>query len=416
MSRLKHIKEIFHTGLQFANAEQLCEASLNYENKKLSVYNHSYNLNEINKVVVIGFGKASSAMATGVENVLKDRIDSGVVITKYGHKTTCHQVKILEAGHPLPDNNGRMATEKLLEVVKDLSEKDLVICLVSGGGSSLLVDIPQEMSINDYNFLVKELLGKEIDIREINLIRKHLGYLKGGKMLSFLAPAKVLCLVISDIVGDPIEDIASGPTVPQKVNYQKAENLLESLSFPLSSLNHTVSTKEVDVTNLVIGNNRKFLLAASESAQNFGYETNIVTSSFDGSIDEWLKLITDEITKSELQKNKICLLFGGEPLVNVNGKGMGGRNQHLALMLAIKLEGHKNIAILCVGTDGTDGPTEAAGAWIDGNTYSNIYQKGRKGEDYLKDFDSYNYFKGTENHLITGPTDTNVMDVVIVLV
>jgi hydroxypyruvate reductase/glycerate 2-kinase len=420
------------------------------------------------RLVIAAFGKAACTMAKAVEDDLSDLIDSGIVITKYGHtieqqssrateqqeimeknysllKTTAllsycsTALKIFEAGHPVPDENGLKGTAEIVKLLKSADENTLVVCLISGGGSALLVSPYEGISLVEKQKITELLLKAGADINELNTVRKHISRVKGGRLAKIAYPAKVISLILSDVIGDRLDVIASGPTAPDKTTYTDALKVLEKYRLIDKSpgsiievlqkgaegiINETPKEGNTifdNVENIVIGSNRKALEAAKEKAESLGFKPEIISSEVTGEAREVGKWLAAEVRKSrsaEEQKRKkpICLISGGETTVTVKGNGLGGRNMELALAFAMEIEGIDGVTLLSAGTDGTDGPTDAAGAIVDGETVKKARAIGLNPEEYLNNNDSYNFFKKIDGLFTTGPTGTNVMDIQIMVI
>lgn len=374
-------------------------------------------------------------MSRGVEKVLGDKITNGHVVTKYGHGMNLNYLTLTEAGHPIPDAEGVKGTQKIVNIARKATEDDLVICLISGGASALMADFPEGVTLDDLK-RTNELLTKcGANITEINTVRKHLSKIKGGQLARILFPATTVCLILSDVVGDRLDVIASGPTVGDSSSFADALTIIDKYSLqnrlPSSVLHYLLEgadgsiadTPKPDnpvfqnVHNYIIGSNGIALESSAKKAVELGFETHTVTDSIQEDVTETANFILKTIDNQKPTGNKpVCLLFGGEPTVKVSGKGLGGRNQHLALYLATKICCKKNITILCAGTDGTDGPTDAAGAVVDYETATKAVEKGIDPNHYLTDCDSYRFFQQVGGHIITGNTGTNVMDIIVVII
>ncbi|MEH6682046.1 MAG: glycerate kinase [Sediminicola sp.] len=428
--------DIFLAGVESVNPELLIKRNASLSDGHLKVGERMVDLNDVGNIFVVGAGKASVAMAKALEGLMGDRIAGGHIVTKYGHIAPLKYIQITEAGHPVPDKNGMEGTEKILSIVKGANENDLVICLISGGGSSLLVDVPEGCSLEDLQKLNVILLRSGANIEEINCLRKHLSKVKGGQLSKEAFPASVISLILSDVMGDPLESIASGPTAPDPTTFHDAMAIM--IKYGITSEvpsrlydlllagaeNKRPETVKISdcilnrTTNSIIGNNTLALEASKEMAISLGYRPFIVNYGLQGMVPDVAKLILAKVRT--FQKNdrhgKICLLFGGEPTVEVAGNGIGGRNQHLALILAIFLKSWPHVTILCGGTDGTDGPTDAAGAVVDACTEINALKLGLHMQKYVDNCDSHTFFKKEGGLVITGPTHTNVMDLIIVLI
>lgn len=396
-----------------------------------------YDLTRSKRVFIFGAGKAAVPMAAACEQILKRRIDKGVIITKYGHSGPLKYITVVEAGHPVPDKAGLNGAQKILTLLKESRADDLVIFLTSGGCSALLpLPIPP-ISLAEKQKLTNLLLKSGATINEINAVRKHISMTKGGNMARLAYPATVINLILSDVVGDDLDVIGSGPLVPDSSTFRHAWDVLEKYDIkpkiPQDVIKHLQSGVEGKieetpkpgqsyfrkVNNLIIGSNLEALRAAETKAKSMGFSSLILSSQLQGEARELAKFyaaIAKELVKSgNPLSTPSCILAGGEPTVTVKGKGLGGRNTELALAFAIEIQKLKGIAFLSGGTDGTDGPTDAAGAIVTGQTYQNAWKKGIQPENYLKHNDAYNFFKKAGGLLITGPTKTNVMDVHILL-
>jgi glycerate 2-kinase len=426
---------IFLAAIDSVKPGNLIKRYVSLNNNLLNIGKLSFNLSDIRNIYVVGAGKASALMAQIIESILGDRISGGHIVTKYGHGVELNYINITEAGHPVPDKNGIRATEEILSITDNAGKEDLVLCLISGGGSALLTDVPEGCSLDDLKSVTNTLLRVGADISEMNCIRKHLSRVKGG-MLSFSAyPARVVSLILSDVIGDPLDVIASGPTAPDPTTYADALGIIDKYKIRceipgkiIEILEQGVKNirmetlKETDriflsTSNMIIGNNKLALEKAREKAEEYGYNPRLVTNKLSGDVtfvaDYIMKIIAR--SKGKGQFNKSCLLFAGEPTVKITGKGLGGRNQHLALQMAEKLKNFKGITFLSAGTDGTDGPTDAAGAVSDSDTSIRAKALGLDVTQYLQNCDSYNFFRKEGGLVITGPTQTNVMDLIIVL-
>jgi len=429
------IKQIFLSGVENVLPDKLIKSQVRLCDEILYIQQYSFNVLDFENIFVIGAGKATALMAKEIESVLGNYINTGHIIVKYHHKCHLNKIAITEAGHPLPDENGWKAAQRILTIAKQTSNKDLVFCLFSGGASALLADCPDEISLSDLILTNDFLIKSGANIKEINAVRKHISKMKGGQLAKAIYPATTISLILSDVIGDPLDVIASGPTYPDSTTFSEAYEILKKYELtekvPLSVVQYLKrgivgeipETPKSDdfifskVYNVIIGNNKMALEAASRKAIELGYQAHIITDNLQSKIEETAHYIlsTIEIFKKQEHETPICLLFGGEPTVKVTGDGLGGRNQHLALYLATKLENKQDITILCGGTDGTDGPTDAAGAIVDNKTIQIAKEKNIHPMDYIKNSDAYNFFKQVGGHLIIGSTKTNVMDIVLVI-
>jgi glycerate 2-kinase len=436
MNDRQKVIDIFLAGVESVKPDNLIDRYVSINNKILQIEKISFDLSIIRSIYIIGAGKASSAMAKAMENVLGARITAGHIITKYGHSLPLDFTEITEAGHPVPDENGIRGTAKILSIVNEAEEDDLVICLISGGGSALLADIPEGCTLEDLKALNSILLRTGADIGEMNCIRKHLSKVKGGLLAKAASPARVISLILSDVIGDPLDVIASGPTAPDPTTFADAIAILSKYGIenelPEQILNvlyegfenkRQETLKETDemfqrTDNLIIGTNLLALKTAREKAELLGYETRVISNELAGDVNDVATFIIENINKvlNEEPAKMRCLLFAGEPTVKVNGNGAGGRNQHLALIMARLLKDMPGVTFLSGGTDGTDGQTDAAGAVADSFTSENSSDLHLDMDKSLNDFDSYSFFKQEGGLIITGPTQTNVMDLMVALI
>ncbi len=376
-------------------------------------------------------------MAAEIEKILGNRITEGQIVVKYGHTEKLKYIKVSEAGHPVPDANGFRATEKILKIAAKAEINDLVICLISGGGSSLLPDFPENSSPEEMIQVNDLLINSGACIKEINAVRKHLSKVKGGQLARAVFPATLVSLILSDVPGDPLDMIASGPTTADPTTFKQALTVLDKFvlteSVPVTILSHLKegargerpeTPKPGDQVfkkcyNLLVGSNKLALEAAKQKALEFNINTVIVDDQLQGDTASVAEYVVETAIKFKTDKDEVkpvCLLFGGETTIKMTGKGLGGRNQHLALLCAGMLKNNPGITILSAGTDGTDGPTDAAGAVVDSDTLSENLWKDIDPERYIREFDSYHFFKKYGGQIITGPTMTNVMDIIVVLI
>lgn len=372
------------------------------------------------KIVLISVGKAGWQMASAAYNELGDKIDSGVVVTKYGHdKGPIGNIKIVEAGHPVPDENSYRGTEEAINAVKDLTEDDMVLFLVSGGGSALFEKplIPSQ----DMEKLTSELLASGASITEMNTIRKRMSSVKGGKFALICKPARVFSIVLSDIIGDPLDMIASGPAYPDKSTSEEAMAIAEKYNLTLTPEMKELLSKETpksldNVETYVTGSVKELCKSAYESAEKLGYKPFILTSSLSCIAREAGVFMANIAETYSQSKESLAFICGGETVVKLTGKGKGGRNQEFALASAPILSKIENAAIFSVGSDGTDGPTDAAGGYVDTDTLKALEEKGIDVGKVLMDNDAYNALKETDGLIITGPTGTNVNDFAVLLI
>ncbi|MBO7385704.1 MAG: glycerate kinase [Clostridia bacterium] len=373
------------------------------------------------RVILIAVGKAAWDMAASALEALPVPADSGMVITKYGHaRGMLKNLEIREAGHPVPDENGYRATARALELVKGLSAGDTVLFLLSGGGSALFeapLVPPEEMEE-----ITRSLLSSGADIKEINTVRKRLSAVKGGRFALACAPAKVKCVILSDVLGDRIDTIASGPACPDDTTCAQAQDVIARYGIRLSCdaqrLIRQETPKRVDnAEHIVIGSVRQLCEAAAAACRELGYETKILETDVCCEAREaGRRLAREAVACQSTSSGKHALVMGGETVVKVTGKGLGGRNQELALAAAFEIDGRDGLCVFSVGSDGTDGPTDAAGGYADGSTAEKLRAQGIDIKDVLMQNDSYHALKAADGLIVTGPTGTNVNDVSVVLI
>jgi Putative glycerate kinase len=430
-------ERIFLSGVRSVMPEKLISRNMSVDGSVLKIGDLSFSFKDIRNIYVIGAGKASAAMGHYVENILGNRITEGHIVVKYGYSCKLRKIKVTEAGHPIPDLNGITATRDILRIARQGAENDLVICLISGGGSALMADLPEGFLPEELVIVNNLLIRSGASINEINTVRKHLSEVKGGQLVRAIWPAASVSLILSDVAGNPLDVIASGPTVPDSTTFGEALKILSDYQLTnditLPVLNYLKEGEKgirsetpkpgdplfTKTFNILAGTNLIALEAAKETAIDLDYNTFIIESEMRGDVEHLAQSIVDTAlcykNNNEIKK-PVCLLYGGEPTIKVTGEGLGGRNQHLALSAAIKLQNKPGITILSAGTDGTDGPTKAAGAVVDSDTMHLALSIDIDPEKYLSEFDSFNFFKKTGGQIITGPTFTNVMDLVVVIV
>ena len=387
---------------------------------------------EAGRVVVLGAGKASPRMAAALVEILGDRVDGGLVITKDGYASPAGQIEILEAGHPVPDARGQTATRRLLEMAGDAGEGDLVLCVISGGGSALTPCPPDEIPLAELQDVTDQLLRSGATINQMNAIRKHLSAFHGGLLAAAAAPARVVGLLVSDVVGNPMDVIASGPTSPDPTTYADALAALDAFDLratapasirerlELGARGRLPETPKPDdplferVSNLVIADNARAGLAAVAAAEAAGLHAQFLTSRVQGEAREIAKLVAgaaiDIARSGRPVRRPGCAIFGGETTVTVRGAGRGGRSQELAVAAAQELEGEPNTAVFALATDGTDGPTDACGGLIDWTTIERARAVGGDCASALEANDSYSYLQCCGDLVRVGPTGTNVND------
>ncbi len=444
--------QIMHAALNAVEPGAAVRRHLHLANGRLRIgglhgAERTYDLNEFDRALVVGGGKAGAPMAAAVNEVLGSRLAGGVVVVKHEHllddPTATGPIEIFEAGHPVPDEAGLQGAGRIADLLRSTTSRDLVLCLISGGGSALMTSPMPGISLADLQSLTQVLLGCGATINEINTIRKHISQLKGGQLAQLASPSPVISLILSDVVGDPLEVVASGPTTPDPTTFGDAWSILERYGVlddvPASITNHlnaglkgaiSDTPKPSDpvfdgVQNVIVGSNRLAAQAAAAEAQRLGFDTILLTTFLEGEAREVAKaiaglakgLVRGETThpSDRALLQPACLVLGGETTVTLRGDGKGGRTQEMALAAALSVADWEGILIAFLATDGTDGPTDAAGAFADGNTVARANRLGLDAEVHLAGNDSYHFFQKLEDLIITGPTNTNVNDLALIL-
>jgi glycerate-2-kinase len=427
----------FEHALWAVDPKQIIKSKVMLKNSELHVNGHKLELKKFKNIYVIGGGKASGSMAEALEKILAKKITAGIVNVPHGSK---HNTKIIEthgASHPFPDEVGVEGTRRMLEIAEKAGKNDLIICLISGGGSSLMPLPRGEISLDDKREITNALLKCGATIKEINTVRKHISDFKGGWLAKKAYPATILNLILSDVVGDPLEFIASGPTVPDSTTFSDAIKVLKKYDLwnktPASikkvllegekgAIPETPKSSDEafkKVFNVVVGNNRSASLAACQQLKKDGLNTLLLTTTMEGEarhVGTMLATIAHETFSYDKPVPKPAgIVAGGETTVTVTGKGVGGRNQELALAAALKLDGMDGVVVASLSTDGVDGPTDAAGAIADGKTLAIATKAGLAPEEYLVENNSYKFFAELGDLIFTGPTGTNVNDITIIV-
>lgn len=378
------------------------------------------------RVMIIAIGKAAWNMAKAAQEILGERLTGGVVITKYGHgKGPIKDLEIIEAGHPIVDHNAVRGTEMVLQITRDLGKDDHVVFLVSGGGSALFEKPMEGVELEDIMDITDQLLRSGADIVEINTLRKHLSQVKGGKFAQHLKNTNIYSIVLSDVLGDPLDAIASG--LAYRDSSTSAEALEIIARYQLQVEPHILEVlnietpKEIENCETVIaGSVTELCRAALEVSQQMGYTPYLLSSTVDGEAREvgrFFSAMAREIAKGNSSFKPPCaIIAGGETVVRIKGSGKGGRNQELALSCAQGIEGLENTLFFSLGSDGTDGPTDAAGGIVDGDTAGHLRETGVPLEIYLDNNDSYHALSETGGLIMTGSTGTNVNDLMVLLV
>jgi glycerate 2-kinase len=434
------VMRILAAALQAVEPQAAVGQHMRRRGNQLTIGERQYDLDRLQRVYVVGAGKAGVPMARAAAEILGDHLEAGVVVVKEGYAgdtASIGPISIREAGHPIPDERGCQGAEAIIRLLEATQSGDLVISLISGGGSAILVSPMGGLSLSDLQDLTAILLASGANINQINALRKHLDQVKGGKLAKLAFPAQVASLILSDVVGDPLKAIASGPTVPDPTSFQDVLDILENLGItnevPTAILDHI--TKGVqghipenpkpgdplfeNVHNVLIGTNQSAAMAALRQAQTEGFHTLLLTTFLQGEARQVSRVLTSiahQITCSNQPLPRpACIVAGGETTVTLRGDGKGGRNQELALAAVTDLAGLENVALLTLATDGGDGPTDAAGAIVTGETYQRAQQTGLDPLKYLSNNDSYHFFDALGDLLKPGPTQTNVNDLALIL-
>lgn len=388
------------------------------------------------RIFVWAMGKAAQSMALGLKSVFPGELAKGVAITKHNEpaleKLLLPEIISFEGDHPVPGERSARATRAALTSLGYLNPQDVVFCLISGGGSALTI-LPEEgITIRDYQQMTRLLLECGATIQEINTVRQQVDRIKGGGLARLLQPARVVSLILSDVVGDPLDVIASGPTIPSPHNIGDAVNILDKydlndkMPVRIQQLFQKKGERcgqdnfsgnsdcEGSSTNILIGNNALAAQAAKECARNLGFDAEIMTSTLQGEAREIGKKLAGELKNAyaALRGKRHCWIYGGETTVTIRGSGKGGRNQELALAAALELQGIPQLCLISIATDGEDGPTDAAGAIVDGNTIDQGSKIGLDAQQFLANNDAYSYFEKVGGLIKTGPSGTNVNDLV----
>ncbi len=430
---------IFQASLRAVDPIAAVKRYLMLKNDTLIVEGKSFPLTKYQGIFLVGFGKAGASMARGVEEVLGEWLEAGIINVKYGHvQRLSSKIKINEAGHPVPDAAGMAGAREIVQFLEARRADELVICVISGGGSAIF-PLPQEgITLEEKQEMTRQLLACGADIKEINAIRKHISRVKGGQLARIAQPATMITLILSDVIGDPLDSIASGPTAADSTTFQDCVNILTKYQLwgkiPRSIEQHLQAGAEGKIPdtpkagdpafasthNVIVGSNWQAVQAAKQAAEALGYRTLILSTFIEGETRDVARVhaaIAKEVRKTGHPiAAPACILSGGETTVTIRGTGLGGRNQEFVLAAAMDLRDMDNVVVLSAGTDGTDGPTDAAGALADGGTIGRAQQQSLKAADYLRNNDSYHFFEPLGDLIKTGPTNTNVMDLRVMLI
>ena len=434
--------ELQRAALAAVDPEAAVHRHVHREGDALFVANRRYDLRDHRRVFVLGGGKAVMPMTTAITDLLGEHLTQGVAVTKYGHgkitnytsQITNHKspisglqsqisIELIEAGHPVPDENSVRGAQALADLACQATAHDLIICLISGGGSALLTLPAPGLHLADLQVMFDGLLRSGATINELNTVRKHWSRIKGGQLARLAAPATLVTLVLSDVVGDPLEVIASGPTVPDPTTAADARAVLERYGIA-----HDFEFQETPKPGdpaferaqcIIVGSNRQAALAAVERARQLGFNTLLLSTYVEGEAREVAKVAAALAKGVRAHGDPLpppaCLVWGGETTVTIRGEGKGGRNQELALAAALQLSGWPGVLVMALATDGTDGPTDAAGAVATGDTVARARALGLDPLAALAANDSYPFFDALADLIRTGPTGTNVNDLLFIL-
>ncbi len=427
---------IMRAALRAVDPAQAVRNTMHLDGTTLHIGSVRYDLNRYRRVLVVGAGKASAPMARAAEELLGDRVAAGLVNVKYGYTDQTDRIRLHEAGHPVPDQSGLDGTQEIVRLVEDAGADDLVLCLISGGGSALLMLPEEPVSLTDYQQLTNLMLRSGATINQVNTIRKHIERVKGGRLAQLAAPATIATLILSDVVGNPLDFIASGPTVPDTTTYGDALDVLKQFTLldqiPASVRERLERGARGDlpetpkpgdalfekVSTLVIGSNDIAAEAALAEARALGFQALLLTTYLEGEARDSGKLgaalAKEMVNRLGPVEPPGCLVLGGETTVTVRGEGKGGRNQEIALAAGIALAGLERALVAALATDGSDGPTDAAGGFADGHSVERARAAGLDDRAALNRNDSNAHLAAIGDLIVTGPTNTNVNDLLFV--
>jgi hydroxypyruvate reductase len=433
------ILAVLDAALAAVDPFQAVQAVLHCNEAVLAVGERTYPLQDYDRIFVIGAGKAGAPMAQAVEAVLGDRISGGLVVTKTGHGAPLQHVELVEASHPIPDEAGVQAGQRMLALVQEARPDDLVIAVLSGGGSALLEAPAGDLTLADFQGMTQALLACGASINEINCLRKHCSAVKGGQLARAVAPATLITLVLSDVVGSPLDVIASGPTVPDASTWQDAWAIVQHYDLEqalppaiVGRLRQGCAGAILDtpkagdpifaaVQTMIVADNRVAAEAAQAKACEIGFHSLLLTTFLEGEAAPLARMVValarEVLASGQPVARPACLILGGETTVTLGANpGQGGRNQELALAAALAMTDLAGVTVVSLATDGTDGPTDSAGGMTDGTTVGRGQALGLNAADHLRQHDAYPYLQAVNDLLRTGPTQTNVNDLILVFV
>ncbi len=433
------VSRVLNAALEAVDPAEAVSRFVKRKEDVLSINGRNYALNDYEHIYIVGAGKAGTPMATSIATILGSHLTEGIIIVKEGYTSgsdlgNLAKTRILEAGHPIPDERGVHATEQVVRLLQETTEDDLVICLISGGGSALTPALVDGLTLDHLKTLTAQLLASGANIIEINTLRKHLNRIKGGQLARLVSPAKLVALILSDVVGNPLEVIASGPTVPDGTTYFDAYAVLERYDLldkaPAPVIAHLIKGLRgeiaetpkpgdplfINVQNVIIGSNLQAAEEALNQARKEGFNTILLTTFLEGEARQVGIVLAGILRQVHHNGHPLprptCIIAGGETTVTLQGDGLGGRNQELALSAVSDLAGIPDIAMITLATDGSDGPTDAAGAVVTGETLGRAHGLGLDPDDFLARNDAYTFFETLGDLIKTGPTNTNVNDLV----
>ena len=434
----KHAKAIFRAALDAADPVQAVLRQVRLDGETLVAGRKRYPLAGFDRIFVVGAGKAGAAMAKAVEQLLGRRITRGLVNVKYGHLARLRRVELNECGHPVPDEAGVKGAREIAAIAEAAGPNDLLICLISGGGSALMPFPAPPITLAEKQETTRLMLRCGATIHEVNAVRKHISSIKGGQLSRLAFPASVVALMLSDVIGDDLDVIGSGPTAPDQSTYAAAQFILEKYGIPRDvpaavreRIEYGVAGRIAETPkpgdavlgrtqNVIVGSNQLAVDAAAAKAKELGYRTLVLSTFVEGETRDVARVHAAIVKEIRASKRPVrppaCIISGGETTVTIRGEGLGGRNQEFVLAAAMDVQGLPGAVILSGGTDGTDGPTDAAGAIADGQTIARAARQGLDAAAFLARNDSYHFFEALEDLLKTGPTNTNVMDIRLLLV
>jgi hydroxypyruvate reductase len=429
----KKALRIFDSALRAAAPREAVLRYLRFQGETLVAGRKRYRLPDFRNIYVVGAGKASAEMGRAIERLLGKRIQRGLINVPRGGTVSLRRIELNECGHPVPDRDGEAGAAQIAEIAEQAGPDDMLVCLISGGASALLPLPAPPVTLEDKRETTRLLLNCGANIHEINCVRKHISRIKGGQLARLAYPATVLTLILSDVIGDDQDVIGSGPTVPDRSTFADARAIVEKYGMwnkVLPGVRQRIAAgveetpKPGDkifsrVQNLIVGSNRLAVDAAVREARSLGFRTMVLSTSLEGEAREvayvYAAVAREIRTAGRPLRPPACVISGGETTVTIRGTGLGGRSQEFALATAIDIAGLDNVVILSAGTDGSDGPTDAAGAIADGTTQARAQAKGLDAAAYLANNDSYRFFASLGDLIKTGPTGTNVADVQIIL-